>query len=476
MASQLKYSTVVADFLRHLDEAGIKLVTVGKQVFLYDEGAWTQIVVPGRQDLDKIMAKVCVDNDFAFTEKYTQLWRAVTISLPSVKAGVFDDKGWIATPSGTLDPWTGSLLEPDAEDYITRRIRVEYDPHAECPEWLKMLDRMVEDKSPEDQLQYKVFLQHWFGMALIGFNKFKSRGLRKMLFMYGPPSTAKTSIADTLSAFFHPSDICTANVDQLSSRFGLAELIESKALISDDAVGQKSKMDAKVFKKIITGEAMTAEKKYKDASSFSFAGPVCITANEKPKIEDDTDALYGRIVVLNFDRVFTPSEAKKQLKGASSVINYLEQIGEMPGVLNWALTGMRQAVENKMLPSVASSADTSDEWRSRDNPTFDFVRKYCEFDGGVYTILGTLAYATAQFARAEHMSQLSPRGAASSLGSTIPRVVGGVKVQQVIVDKARVRSLVGLRLNDEGVKWLESAKEAGIIPKGTRLVFNQKVL
>jgi putative DNA primase/helicase len=142
-------------------------------------------------------------------------------------------------------------------------------------------------------------------------------------------------------------------VDQLKEGFGLAPVVSAQAVISDDAVDRKSSLDTKVFKKLITGESITANRKYKDHVSFRFHGPVCITANNAPQIDDETDAVLTRIVILSFDRKFTAADAKQHLKGKKDVVSFLTEIGEMPGVLNWALQGV-------LWQSQASLEDVSD--------------------------------------------------------------------------------------------------------------------
>jgi hypothetical protein len=227
---------------------------------------------------------------------------------------------------------------------------------------------------------------------------------------------------------------------------------------------------------VVTGEYMTANRKYRDAVQFSFSGPCCITANELPKIEDETDALYGRIAVLTFDRAFDAKDAREQLKGYDDLVSMLIGLGEMPGVLNWALAGAAMAVRNKALPVVTESKSTAEEWRSKNDPVFSFVSQYCEVDEEVYTLSQPLSYAVAQFSAVEHHEKLSPSSAMNRVARVVRTNLAGVSKLRRQHSTVSVTVYDGLRINKEGLRWLEAAREAGLVPRGADLSVNQSRL
>ncbi len=46
--------------------------------------------------------------------------------------------------NGTLDLHTGRLRAHDRNDKLTKLVNVEYDPAAECPQWLEFLYRIMD--------------------------------------------------------------------------------------------------------------------------------------------------------------------------------------------------------------------------------------------------------------------------------------------------------------------------------------------
>lgn len=476
IASQIKYDAVRDAFKVAVEDAELVLVTdEQRRVYQYADGAWTQIFFPTVQ-LERLMMTVCQSLDFPYAEKNKQLWANVALMLPEVAAAEWDACGYIATPTGTFDPLTGDKYYHDEEHYITRRISVDYEASAKCPEWLKMLKRMVADKSKEDQQQYIAFIQAWFGLAIVGFNKYGTRSLRKMLVMLGPPRTGKTSIADVLREFFLSSDVCASNVEQLSSSFGLADLVSAKAWIADDAVGARSMMGAAVFKKLVTGEESTANIKYKATTKFRFNGPACFTSNELPKFEDETDALLTRTVILRFTKQFTSDDARSDLGGYKDVVSYLRAKGEFPGILNWALNGLRLAVENGKFIDVTDSVASSADWRATNDPVFKFIGECVEFSPEVYTTSSTLGYIVAYYAQTVALDKMSPSRAQGRAGRVVAQHVTGVKSERAWAKTGNETRLVGLRLNEEGLKWLERTKESGTVPRGVELKANKEMM
>jgi putative DNA primase/helicase len=476
MVAVLKYESTSDAVVDALLDNGIKLASYENGFYRYEAGAWGFCEPLNNPLLDRIIYPITVDFDFPFAEKYKALWQTLKVKLESIPDGEMDKKQLLALPNGTLDPLTGTLSGHDPEDYTSRRISIEYDPSAKCPNWLAMLDRIFEDRDEDTREEIVEFLQRWFGLALIGFAQFNSRPLRKMLLLHGEAGTGKTTIAEVLKLFYHEENVCSASVDQISERFGAAGLSSARAWIADDAVGVGTKADAKLLKKIITGETLVSEKKFKDATQFRFNGPACITVNEVPEIKDETDALYGRTVLLVTNRVFTPREAKKHFGKYGNGWDFLKGIGEMPGVLNWALAGLAKVAEDRSLPPLAEAADAANEWRAKNDASFAFAKDYCEFSEGVWNFATPIGAAISVFAEMEHGTKRSPTGAGAAFGRCVGKVIPGVASDRTAYEKTQVRIYNNLKLTEAGQKWVDVASEKGLFPGKKKWPLNQKGL
>lgn len=429
-------------------------------------------------DLEHILYQVGVGLNFPIAEKRKVAFGNVSMRVDRVSLEMLDKRLLLALPNGTLDPEEGTLAEHDPEHYTTRRIAIEYDPQAACPEWEKMLYRTVEDKPSKVQEEYVDYLQMMFGMALFGSPPGTPRELRKATIMYGDTKTGKSSIAEVLSEFFHPNEVASESVDQMGSQYGLQRIMSARALIADDAAKKGTKIDPAVLKKLITGEAMTAQVKYQVNRSFRFRGPVVITTNHKPTIDDESNAMYDRMVVLKFDRKFTPADME-MLAPYNAVVPFLQDRGEFPGILNWSIQGGLRARELKRFGRIGDATENAKEWRGENDVVFDYLNKHGVADPAYYCSVPLLAQIISVYAVEEHQmpkGKWSPKKNSNLLVREASSLWPGIKV--IRYDRADTSGnvVVGLKINEEGVLWEARAREAGNIPHGVRWKLNGKVL
>lgn len=478
MVAQPAYEAVVDDFFKTLSEEELELRNCAGTLYTYNGGAWGIISAAETARFEQILYTVALEQGFPIAEKMRGLWLTLKLRAPLLDYELLDEKTLLALPNGTLDPKDGTLYPHDPDHYTTRRLAIEYDPEAECPEWLLMLDRIFSDKSEEAREEHKTFLQEFFGMALCGFKPGTARDLRKALILYGESGTAKTSVAEVLRRFFRTDEVCAENIDQLSKDYGLASLVAARALISDDAVGKKSTADPKTLKKLITGEPLTANRKYKDKQDFRFRGPIVFTTNVKPEIKDESDALFNRTVLLTFDYQFT-KEDKERLGMYREVVPYLEAHDEFSGILNWAIQGMTRALEIQRYSAIAEASESSRVWRAENDVCFDFLSKFAVADKKAYCSVPLLSRVISLYAEEEHhvrRDDHSPKKTSNRLVREVRSTVKGTKVVRMDRSDVSGNVIVGLRINDEGLAWEKMAKERGLVLPGVRWRLNGKVL
>ena len=100
----------------------------------------------------------------------------------------------------------------------------------------------------------------------------------------------------------------------------------------------------------MTGSMVTAQRKYGQPFEFSNYARFLFSANKFPTSSDKSFAFYRRLVFIPFTRTFTGADADKYLT---------EKLrGEMPGIMNRALSGMRRLYDQDdfTIPGVVAQA------------------------------------------------------------------------------------------------------------------------
>src|SRR5207253_2051919 len=90
--------------------------------------------------------------------------------------------------NGTLDVRNGDFATHRVDDYMTKMMPFPYDKEAPCPSWERFIAK-VSGGNPEMER----YLQRIAGYALTG-----SIGAQVFFFLYGPPSTGKSTYLNTL--------------------------------------------------------------------------------------------------------------------------------------------------------------------------------------------------------------------------------------------------------------------------------------
>jgi putative DNA primase/helicase len=125
----------------------------------------------------------------------------------------------------------------------------------------------------------------------------------------------------------------------------------------------------------ISGEdGMTVARKFLSAWHGRLATRFVILTNELPSLSDGSGALAGRFVVLVLTESFFGREDPALFNKLST---------ELPGILNWSITGYRRLRERGHFVQPASSVDAVDDIEMLGAPVKAFIRDCCEVKPGL---------------------------------------------------------------------------------------------
>jgi P4 family phage/plasmid primase-like protien len=198
-----------------------------------------------------------------------------------------------------------------------------YDPSADCPRWQEFLREAL---PPDDVL----LLQKWAGLTLSGKNFAQS-----ILLLIGVGGAGKGVLLDIISSLIGRQNCVQLRTQHLQERFETARFFGKTLLVGSDVRGDFLEFaGAQALKSLTGGDVISAEVKCK-VGSLELRGNfnVIATSNQRLRIKHDGDAgaWRRRLKIVEFTKVVERQDP-----------DFAKRISEteMPGILNWALTGL----------------------------------------------------------------------------------------------------------------------------------------
>lgn len=333
--------------------------------------------------------------------------------------------GWRLRTNGELHFEGDSIvLKPHHRDSnFCHQISVGYDPDAKCERFQQFLQEVF---APDGDRKEKIrLLQEFFGYVLITSCEFE-----RLLLLVGSGSNGKSVIITTLMALIGDQYVSSVLPNQFERLPQLAHLHGKLANIITEIPEGSVIADAKI-KSITSGESMTAEHKFGHPFDFKPYSTLIFSANHLPHTKDSSQAFFRRVEVLTFNVSFTGDKRDTTLKD--------KLVSELPGVLNFALKGLKRLLKNGDFTTVPSSKSAKREWELSADQVSAFIDEVCEFDATAKTPIAKLYEKYKDWAMESGIksyvnkpnltSKLKLKGCKADRGSQGVRMIAGIKLK-----------------------------------------------
>ena len=281
----------------------------------------------------------------------------------------FDQNKWLlGIQNGAIDLKTGEFRESKREDMISMCMGTSYDPDAQCPQWKVFLNEVL--AGDEELISY---LQREIGYSLTGDTSEQS-----FRFLHGAGANGKTVFINVLQAllgdYAQNTPFTTFLIHRQGIRNDLAGL-KSARMITAAEPRKGAKFDLSVLKDWTGGDRISARFLFGEYFEFVPQGKLWLNGNHKPIVDETTNAAWRRPRLIPFT-VEIPEE-----KQDPHLSDKLKE--ELPGILNWALVGLKDYLQNGSNPPAAVLKAT-EEYRKESDSIGRFLEEYCEMvPGGV---------------------------------------------------------------------------------------------
>jgi putative DNA primase/helicase len=296
--------------------------------------------------------------------------------LPAVPSS-FDASDFLLNlDNGTLDLKTLTLCDHLRDDRITKLAPVALDPAARCPHWLAFLDRIYSGDA-----ELIAFLQRAVGYSLTA-----STSEQVLFLLHGTGANGKSTLLETLLAlmgdYARPTEFRTLLARDSSDavRNDLAALVALR-LVTSVEVGRGKRLDEAMVKQITGGDTITARRLFQEFFDFKPRFKLWLAANVQPEIRGVDEGIWRRVLMVPHDVFIPPEERDRDLP--------VKLIAELPGILNWAIEGLRAWRRIGLAPPDKVRAATA-EYRADMDMLGDFLDARCAVGVGFHAATGAL--------------------------------------------------------------------------------------
>ncbi|CAG9239461.1 hypothetical protein BCAR13_890042 [Paraburkholderia caribensis] len=285
----------------------------------------------------------------SFIRKLTGL---LAIQQARTDVGFTPNLNYLCVSNGTLNLNTFELEEHSPEHRLRTRLDVSWDPTAACPQFQAYLNGVFQpDADKEEKI---AFVQQWLGYVLV-----PDTSMQKMLWLVGAGANGKSVLLSVVNALVGEANISHAMLDTFHQSHVRAEL-DGKLVNIAGEMAADSMIDDGYVKAIVAGDTIEASRKYKPSKSFRPFARLMAATNNLPRTNDLTHGFFRRTIILSFNRKFAEHEQNPNL------VNELFE--ELPGILAWAVEGLRTLRQSRRFVIPASSDAALEQYRAEANP------------------------------------------------------------------------------------------------------------
>ena len=240
----------------------------------------------------------------------------------------FDTAGLIPLQNGMLNPESRELAAFLPTHYNTYTLDFEYDPSATAPMWGQFMNESMRLEDGGVCREWIDLLQEFFGYCLV-----PSAKAEAILINVGEGGNGKGVFTKVLTALVGRRQVAALDLKQLGgphSDYVHASLFgKLVALINEP--NRKHMLDCgeKLYA-ISSGDLISARRPTEKVFEYNPYCRLVMSCNQIPATADLTDAIQRRVFPVEW----------RNKPAAPDTLLVEKLVGELPGILNWALDGL----------------------------------------------------------------------------------------------------------------------------------------
>lgn len=329
----------------------LNIIKIDGQLHIYSEGVYKDGLQAIESEMIKIIPTLTARNRSEVI-KYLYLI-APTIKEQSGANYIAFNNGIYNLNTGILEPFTPAVI-------VKNKIPFNYNYDAYNETLDSMLDRIsCNDDSIRDLLE-----------EMAGYCMYRRNELRKAFILIGDKANGKSTYLDCITYMVGERNTSALDLKELGDRFRTAELF-GKLINAGDDIGDEFIANPAVFKKLVSGDRVTVERKGQDPFDFCNYSKFIFSANNIPRIKDKTGAVLDRLVIVPFKANFSKTD-----DDYDPYIKYkLRSPEAMEYLIQLALDGLKRVLNNNGFTMCQAVQEELEEYSEQNNPIIGFFKE-----------------------------------------------------------------------------------------------------
>lgn len=298
-------------------------------------------------------------------------WSRASQRLNTVKNSValFSDMTCVRLPLSTIDSDTmlvgfdqarkvadlrsGKVRPATTEDFITKSLNVsEIGESSKAIRWLSFLDQVFEQDG-----ELIDWLHRWCGYLLTG-----ETSEQFLIFCFGLGANGKSIFAETLKHIvgdyaraISVETLCESKRQAGGASPDLADLVGARLAMTTETEEGRALAETLV-KSLVSGDSISARPLYGSPIQFSPQFKLLMLGNHRPVIRGTDHGIWRRIMLVPFNRTFSPDERDPQL------LDKLKE--ESPHILAWMIDGCLKWQKTRLTDAPRIVREQTDSYRA----------------------------------------------------------------------------------------------------------------
>lgn len=277
--------------------------------------------------------------------KILEIKTAIAITEFNSKHELFGIQGHV------FDIDTLHLRNAQASDLVFKTLGTSYDETATCPQWEQFLDTATQgNKEMIDYLR-----------RLVGYFLTTSTKEQEIYYFYGSGANGKSTFLDTVSALLGSYSVKISSktfirnngvTNSVAAMANLAMLAGARLALTDETDDSDASFDTQTLKSISGDAQVTGRFLRCNPITFDSTAKVVMYGNDKPYGNINDEGFWRRFRFIHFSHVVPKNERDANL--------FTKLKAELPGILNWALVGLKDWQKNGLNTPEAMLKDSQD--------------------------------------------------------------------------------------------------------------------